>query len=151
TEVPDVTGKQLEFAILQLERNGFKVGEEEKVHRQVEAGTVLEQEPTPGKAEEDCSFLTLFCSKPKVNLTVSIGPGQGVVPGVSGETEEAAKKKLEAAGFAVTSEAQNSTTVEEGLVIHQSPSGGETATNGSTVTIFVSQGPKLVHVPVLVG
>ncbi len=151
TEVPDVTGKQLEFAILQLERNGFKVGKEEKVHRQVAPGTVLEQEPTPGKAEEDCSFLTLFCSKPKVNLTVSIGPGQSVVPGVSGETAEAAKKKLEAAGFEVESEAQNSTAVEEGLVIHQSPSGGQTATNGSTVTIFVSQGPKLVRVPVLVG
>ncbi|HEY2716577.1 MAG TPA: PASTA domain-containing protein [Solirubrobacterales bacterium] len=151
TEVPDVTGKQLEFAILQLERNGFKVGKEEKVHRQVESGTVLEQEPTPGKADEDCSFLTLFCSKPKVNLTVSIGPGQGVVPGVSGETEDAARKELEAAGFEVATESQNSTSVEEGLVIHQSPSGGETATNGSTVTIFVSQGPKLVRVPVLVG
>jgi eukaryotic-like serine/threonine-protein kinase len=151
TEVPDVTGKQLEFAILQLERNGFKVGEEEKVHRQVEAGTVLEQEPTPGKADEDCSFLTLFCSKPKVNLTVSIGPGQGVVPGVSGETEEAAREKLEGAGFGVATEAQNSSNVEKGLVIHQNPSGGETATNGSTVTIFVSQGPKLVRVPVLVG
>jgi eukaryotic-like serine/threonine-protein kinase len=151
TEVPDVTGKQLEFAILQLERNGFKVGKEEKVHRQVAPGTVLEQEPTPGKADEDCSLLTLFCSKPKVNLTISIGPGQGVVPGVSGETAEAAKETLEEAGFEVATEAQNSPTVEAGLVIHQSPSGGESATNGSTVTIFVSRGPKLVKVPVLVG
>jgi beta-lactam-binding protein with PASTA domain/predicted Ser/Thr protein kinase len=151
TEVPDVTGKQLEFAILQLERNGFKVGKEAKVHRQVAAGTVLEQEPLPGEAEEDCSFLSLFCSKPKVNLTVSVGPGQSVVPGVSREPEEAAKKKLEEAGFGVRVEPEHSSTVEEGLVIHQEPPGGESATNGSTVTIFVSQGPKLVKVPVLVG
>jgi serine/threonine-protein kinase len=41
--------------------------------------------------------------------------------------------------------------VEEGNVVNQSPGGGETATNGSTVTIFVSRGPKLVKVPVLVG
>jgi beta-lactam-binding protein with PASTA domain/tRNA A-37 threonylcarbamoyl transferase component Bud32 len=151
TEVPDVTGKQLEFAIGQLERNGFKVGKEEFVHRQAPRDTVLEQEPTPGEAEEDCSFLTLFCSKPKVNLTVSAGPGSSAVPGVSGESEEAATEKLEAAGFEVAAEGENSRTVEEGLVIHQSPPGGEAATNGSTVTIFVSQGPKLVKVPVLVG
>lgn len=151
TEVPDVTGKQVEFAIAQLERNGFKPGKEEKVHRQVAAGTVLEQDPLPGEAEEDCSFLTLFCSKPKVNLTVSIGPGQSVVPGTAGEPQEAATKKLEAAGFDVAVEGQNSSSVPEGDVIHQSPGGGETATNGSTVTIFVSRGPQLVKVPVLVG
>ncbi|MGD9735475.1 MAG: PASTA domain-containing protein [Solirubrobacterales bacterium] len=151
TEVPDVTGKKVEFAIAQLERNGFKPGKEEKVHRQVAAGTVLEQEPPPGEADEDCSFITLFCSKPKVNLTVSVGPGQSVVPGTAGETQEAATEKLEAAGFDVAVEGENSSSVEEGKVIHQSPGGGETATNGSTVTIFVSRGPKLVKVPVLVG
>jgi eukaryotic-like serine/threonine-protein kinase len=152
TEVPKVTGKQLEFAIGQLERNGFKVGQEEFVQRQGSPrNTVLEQEPTPGEAEEDCSFLTLFCSKPKVNLTISAGPGRSAVPGVAGESAEAASEKLEEAGFEVASEAQNSRTVEAGLVIHQTPSGGETATNGSTVTIFVSRGPKLVKVPVLVG
>jgi serine/threonine-protein kinase len=151
TEVPDVTGKQVEFAIAQLERNGFKPGKEEKVHRQVAVGTVLEQDPLPGDADEDCSFITLFCSKPKVNLTVSIGPGQSVVPGTAGEAQEAATEKLEAAGFDVAVEGQNSSSVEEGSVIHQSPGGGESATNGSTVTIFVSRGPKLVKVPVLVG
>ena len=151
TEVPDVTGKQVEFAIAQLERNGFKPGKEEKVHRRVAAGTVLEQDPLPGNADEDCSFLTLFCSKPKVNLTVSIGPGQSVVPGTAGETQEAATEKLEAAGFDVAVEGRNSSSVEEGNVVNQSPGGGETATNGSTVTIFVSRGPKLVKVPVLVG
>ncbi|MBS1878364.1 MAG: PASTA domain-containing protein [Actinobacteria bacterium] len=151
TEVPDVTGKQVEFAILQLERNGFKLGKEEKVHRSVAAGTVLEQEPTPGNADEECSFLTLFCSKPKVNLTVSAGPGSSTVPGVANQPEAAARKKLEEAGFKVEVERENSASVETGLVIHQEPSGGEAATNGSTVTIFVSQGPKLIKVPVLVG
>jgi serine/threonine-protein kinase len=151
TEVPDVTGKQLEFAILQLERNGFKVGKEEFVQRSSARGTVLEQEPTPGKADEDCSFLTLFCSKPKVNLTVSAGPGTSPVPGVSGEGEEAATKTLEEEGFKVAVRPRNSSAVEAGLVIHSSPAGSETATNGSTVTIFVSQGPKLAKVPVLVG
>jgi len=151
TEVPSVTGKQLEFAIGQLERNGFKVGKEEFVERQSPRGTVLEQDPLPGDAEQDCSFLTFFCSKPAVNLTVSSGPGSGQVPGTAGLTEEEATEQLEAAGFEVNSGRVNSDSVEAGLVVYSDPSGGSTVTNGSTVTIFVSNGPKLVKVPVLVG
>ncbi len=36
-------------------------------------------------------------------------------------------------------------------MIHSQPSGGSTATNGSTVILVVSRGPKLTKVPVLVG
>jgi serine/threonine-protein kinase len=151
TEVPNVTGKQLEFAISQLERQGFKVGEEEFVQRQVPRNTVLEQDPTAGEADEDCSFLGFFCSKPTVNLTISGGPGSGTVPGVSGLDQETATERLRAAGFEVAVSRVNSSTVEEGLVVNSEPSGGSTATNGSTVLINVSRGPKLVKVPVLVG
>jgi eukaryotic-like serine/threonine-protein kinase len=150
TDVPNVTGKQVEFAISQLERKGFDV-EEHTVQRQSPQGTVLEQDPLPGKAEEDCAFLTLFCSKPKVELTVSAGPGSGEVPGTNGLTAAAATKKLEEAGFDVALQRINSSSVEEGLVVFSEPRGGDTATNGSTVTIFVSRGPKLARVPVLVG
>jgi eukaryotic-like serine/threonine-protein kinase len=151
TDVPTVTGKQLEFAIAQLERKGFEVGEEKFVERQSPKNTVLEQDPLPGSASEDCAFLTLFCSKPEVDLTVSAGPGQGEVPSTNGLSSAAATKKLEAAGFEVTEQRVNSSSVEEGLVVFSEPRGGGTATNGSTVTIFVSRGPKLAKVPVLVG
>ncbi len=151
TEVPSVTGKQLEFAIGQLERNGFKVGEEEFVEREAAPNTVLEQDPKAGEADEDCSFLGFFCSKPRVNLTISSGPGSSSVPGVSGLSQEAASERLEAAGFEVAVERVNSGAVEAGLVVNSEPSGGSTATNGSTVTINVSRGPRLVKVPVLVG
>jgi beta-lactam-binding protein with PASTA domain/predicted Ser/Thr protein kinase len=151
TDVPNVTDKQLEFAIAQLERKGFDIGEEKYVERDVPRNTVLEQDPTPGAAEEDCSFLTFFCSKPTVDLTVSAGPGSSEIPGTSGLTGEEATKKLEAAGFAVLLQRVNSTSVEEGLVIYSNPRGGQSATNGSTVMLFVSRGPKLTKVPVLVG
>jgi len=150
TEVPNVTGKQLEFAITQLERQGFKVGEERYVERQTAKDTVLEQDPLAGVADEDCSFLTLFCSKPTVDLTVSAGPGSGVVPGTAGLSEEEAIERLEKAEFNPVVEEVSSSSVEAGLVVHSEPKGGETATHGSTVTIFVSSGPKLVKVPVLV-
>jgi serine/threonine-protein kinase len=111
---------------------------------------VLEQDPLPGKADESCSFLTLFCSKPKVDLTVSSGPGQAKVPSTAGLPVARASSKLEEAGFEAAVNRVNSTKVAEGLVIHSDPSGGATATEGSTVTLTVSSGPKLAKVPILV-
>jgi serine/threonine-protein kinase len=151
TDVPNVTNKQVEFAIAQLERNGFSVGDQKYVNRAVPRNTVLEQDPLPGSADEDCSFLTFFCSKPSVDLTVSAGPGSGDVPSTAGLSQEEATEKLEEAGFEAGVERVNSKTVEEGLVVRSEPGGGTTATKGSTVTLFVSRGPKLAKVPVLVG
>jgi serine/threonine-protein kinase len=155
TTVPSVEGRSLQRAEEILEQRGFSINQPPlTVERNVEAGTVLEQDPTPSppgrEAEESCSFLTLFCSKPAVTLTISIGPGEGVVPGVAGLTRAEATKKLEAAQFEVAVENVNSSAVEEGDVVYSEPRAGKTATHSSTVTIFVSAGPKLVKVPVLV-
>jgi serine/threonine protein kinase len=155
TAVPSVKGRSLQRAEEILEQRGFTVNQPpQEVHRQIAPGTVLEQDPAPAppgnEAEEHCSFLTLFCSKPGVTLTVSIGPGETVVPKVTGLDRAEATKKLEAAKFEVATENVNSSSVEEGDVVYSEPHAGGTATEGSTVTIFVSAGPKLVKVPVLV-
>jgi len=156
TEVPSVEGRSLQRAEEILEQRGFTVNQPPKqVHRtEVEAGTVLEQDPTPSppgrEAEEDCSFLTLFCSKPAVTLTISIGPGEGAVPRVNGLSRAEATKKLEAAEFDVAIESINSGNVEAGDVVKTEPVAGTVATHGSTVIAYVSTGPRLVKVPVLV-
>jgi eukaryotic-like serine/threonine-protein kinase len=155
TEVPKVTGNQLNVAIALLQQDGFSIGEVKRVEREVAPNTVLEQDPAASppsdKASLDCSFLTFFCSKPEVTLTVSNGPGSSKVPPAAGLTQEEATEKLEAAGFGVKVESVNSAAVEAGLVVHSEPSAGTTITNGSDVTLFVSAGPKLIKVPVLVG
>ena len=151
TEVPQVTGNQLNVAIALLEQNDFKVGDVKRVQREVAANTVLEQDPPAGEASLDCAFLSFFCSKPKVTLTVSAGPGSAKVPGTAGLSQDDAVARLEEAGFDAQVETINSDQVEDGLVIHSSPSGGSTATRGSTVVLTVSSGEKLVKVPVLVG
>jgi beta-lactam-binding protein with PASTA domain len=152
TDVPAVTGEPLTVAIALLEQNGFKVGERSHVQREVAAGTVLEQDPPAGSASLDCAFLSFFCSKPKVGLTVSAGPGSAQVPGgLAGLSQEDATSKLEEAGFEAALEKVNSDKVEAGLVIRSEPSGGKTATRGSTVILTVSKGQKLAAVPVLVG
>ncbi len=155
TEVPEVTGNQLNVAIALLQQDGFSVGDVNRVEREAPANTVLEQDPAaspPGdQAELDCAFLSFFCSKPKVMLTVSAGPGSAKVPSTAGLSTTEAEEKLEEAGFGARTEAVSSEKVEEGLVVKSSPSGGQTATKGTDVVLTVSSGPKLATVPVLVG
>src|ERR1044072_884410 len=152
TDVPGVTDNQLPVAISLLEQNGFTVGDVTRVQREVASGTVLEQDPPEGQTSLECAFLRFFCSKPKVALTVRAGPGSADVPGVlAGLSEEDAIAKLEEAGFEAQVESVNSETVEAGLVIRSDPSGGSTATRGSTVVLTVSKGARLAKVPVLVG
>jgi eukaryotic-like serine/threonine-protein kinase len=152
TDVPGVTGNQLNVAIALLEQNDFKVGAISRVQREVAVNTVLEQDPPAGNASLDCAFLSFFCSKPKVALTVSAGPGSAKIPGgLPGLSQEEAEERLEGAGFDVRSEKVNSDQAEAGLVIRSEPGGGTTATRGSTVVLTVSKGQKLAKVPVLVG
>jgi beta-lactam-binding protein with PASTA domain/predicted Ser/Thr protein kinase len=151
TDIPNVTDSPKYLAEARLEAQGFKVGDVTTVKRaEASAGTVLEQDPLPGEADLDCSFLTLFCSKTAVDLTVSSGPGETKVPSTANLPQAEATEKLEEAGFEVQVERVNSTAVDEGRVIHSDPPGGSTVTEGSTVTLFVSAGPKLAKVPILV-
>jgi beta-lactam-binding protein with PASTA domain/predicted Ser/Thr protein kinase len=155
TEVPEVTGNELNVAIALLQQNGFSVGDVKRVEREAPANQVLEQDPAaspPGdQAALDCSFLTFFCSKPRVTLTVSAGPGSAKVPSTAGLPQTDAEERLQDAGFLATAESIHSKSVEEGLVIKSEPSGGQTATKGTEVLLKVSSGPKLAKVPVLVG
>ncbi|MFP5388488.1 MAG: protein kinase domain-containing protein [Thermoleophilia bacterium] len=155
TKVPNVTGNQLNVAIALLQQNGFSVGDVRRVEREAPTNEVLEQDPAAAppanQASEDCTLLTFFCSKPKVTLTVSSGPGSAKVPSTAGLTSAAAEEKLEGAGFKAKLESVHSKDVEEGLVLKSEPSGGETATKGSTVVLKISSGPKLAKVPVVVG
>ena len=105
------------------------------------------------KAELDCSFLTFFCSKPKVTLTVSSGPGSGKVPG----DRRASARKKRPNGWKPRNSKSTSKMLQlrqaskKAQVINSNPSGGSNLTHGSTVVIVVSRGPKLTKVPVLVG
>jgi beta-lactam-binding protein with PASTA domain/predicted Ser/Thr protein kinase len=155
TEVPNVKGNQLNVAIALLQQDGFSVGEVKRVERDVPVNTVFEQDPLASppanEAALDCAFLTFFCAKPEVTLTVSAGPGSSNVPATAGLLRDEAVEAIEDAGFDPNVETRNSTSVEEGLVIYTEPSAGTTATNGSPVTAIVSSGPRLAKVPVLVG
>lgn len=64
------------------------------------------------------------------------------VPDVVGLTTEEAIKLIKKEGLEYTTKLEESTTVEEGLVIRTEPKAGSTKTKGSTITIVESSGKE---------
>ena len=75
------------------------------------------------------------------------------VPDVVGLTEAEAKVRLEAEGFAMQKQLQESDSVEKGNVISQNPLGATTAAQGSDVTVVISSGTSVeqISMPDLTG
>ena len=105
------------------------------------AGTVIRQDPAPG---------TLLGAHKAVTVQVSEGPPPVELPKVIGRTEGEARAALDAAGFVVTAERRTDENVAAGRVVAQSPS-EEKASPGSEVHLVISDGPKPVEVPNVVG
>ncbi|MFD7557929.1 Stk1 family PASTA domain-containing Ser/Thr kinase [Streptomyces sp. NPDC059835] len=123
--VPSVVGLPADQAKASLEGLGFKVETApEQVNSPAAAGTVANQSVSAGAQAAAGDTIT---------LTVSKGPRQLPVPGVTGQEVDAARKTLEAAGFKVKVEKpflSFSNTVDT-----QSVPAGQTAPEGSTITI----------------
>ncbi len=152
-DVPDVTHptRTLSQAETVLQSKGFDV-QTETVHRLGAKNTVLEQDPPAGKADQDCDFLKVSCTKPTVTLTVNAGPAQAQVPSVAGLTVADATARLRGKLFKVGDVTRApSDSVAAGLVISSDPGGGTSARQGTAVALSVSSGAKKVSVPQVVG
>lgn len=82
------------------------------------------------------------------------GPGSKVViPDVSGKDVAAATALLDKADLVVSPDHKQafSVTVKEGLVMGTDPASGQSVSHGGTVKLIISQGPKLLTLPNLVG
>ena len=73
------------------------------------------------------------------------------VPDVEGLTEELARQKLTVSGFEVAVRKQESSAANAGLVLDQSPAGGERVKEGSEAMLHVGDGLPSVEVPSVVG
>jgi serine/threonine-protein kinase len=105
------------------------------------AGTVVTQDPAPG---------TLLAAHHAVTLRLSAGPPPVDLPGVTGKTEASARAALEPAGFVVTASHRTDENVGAGLVVEQQPADRQ-APPGSEVHLVISDGPRPVEVPNVVG
>ncbi len=143
--IPDVIGKNSDQASQILDSAGFKVAIK-AVPSAAPRDQVVEQDPIPtdrggGKAEEGST----------VTLSVSSGPAIRAVPSVVGLSEADATKRLEHAGFKVTTMQQFSKSVPRGQVIGTSPPAGTQLSTLQPVTLLVSRGANTVLVPNVVG
>ncbi len=78
-----------------------------------------------------------------VALVLLLGSAHGkvTVPDVTGQTEQAAAKRLRAAGLAPVASLAASPTVAVGSVLSQAPAAGSRVASGTRVSIVISSGP----------
>mgnify|MGYP004498086257 FL=1 len=135
--VPKVEGMTKDDAVKALNEVGLGYKQVIQSSKTVAKDTVISQGTKAGAkvAKNTQIILTISGGEDVVNTTV---------PSVTGETEDNAREKLEAAGFKVTVDYDYSSTVAEGKVIKASPSGS--VAKGTTVTITVSRGKQIQNV-----
>jgi serine/threonine protein kinase/beta-lactam-binding protein with PASTA domain len=104
----------------------------------VPAGQVMRTDPPAGTTVKRDQTVTVY---------VSTGPPSVDVPDVKNRKKDKANDLLTNAGFKVAFTEDFSETVDEGLVISQTPDSGGTAAKFSTVNVVVSKGKPLVTLP----
>jgi len=128
--VPSVIGQPYESAASALQGAGFRVARR-PVDSDEPANTVVDQQPAAGATGPRNTTVT---------LSVSRGPSQEQVPDVESQSEGDARATLEAAGFQVNVQREETNDSNlHGFVLRQDPEGGTRAPRGSTVTIVVGQ------------
>jgi beta-lactam-binding protein with PASTA domain len=142
--VPNVVGMPQSKAESVITGAGLVVGTKTfQCSSTVVAGNVISQSPTGGTSLPPGSA---------VNLTLSTGPCEVIVPNVVGTTESSAQSAILKYGLVVgTKTWQCSATVAAGRVISQSPSAGTSVASGSPVNMTISSGPCQATVPNVVG
>jgi eukaryotic-like serine/threonine-protein kinase len=128
-------------AVHEIRGKGLRV----QVVRQYKADTpetyVFKQDPQPGERIEKGNYVTVFSSA---------GPPQASVPSVVGEPLNQAISDLRAANLKWRiSRVDND--APQGQVISQAPKSGASVDQGSAITLKVSNGPKPVIVPSVIG
>jgi eukaryotic-like serine/threonine-protein kinase len=139
-KVPDVVGQSQDDARRRVRAADLRAEIKRESSTKVPEGTVIRTDPGPGRLIERDSSVTLF---------VSSGPGEVVVPNVVGDDQESAISRLRAEGLSpIVRERSSSEPVD--TVVDQTPASGQRVEEGSTVTIFVSDG-KVREVPDVTG
>ena len=135
-EVPSVKGMLQEDARLTLENKGLQVAVKEAFHSSVQAGYVIEQDIEPGRPVKKNRVVT---------LTISKGQDLRTVPSVLNLTPQDAGITLSENGFKLNDQMQEdySDQAPEGKIFKQEPKELSKAPRGSSITVYVSKGPKV--------
>ena len=138
-DIPNVTGKTKSAAESALKAAGFNYSESYEYSTTVEADMVISQSKT-GKAKKGET----------ISIVISQGKEAITVPNVVGKSQTDAQTELANAGLNYAVNTDYSDSVAEGKVISQTNAGSKVQA-GTTITITVSLGSKLIDVPNVVG
>ena len=112
----------------------------------VEKDHVIRTNPAAGEEIKDGQTVVLY---------ISMGPEmkEAKVPAVTNQSLETAKTILNMQGVKIDIQVkeEDNDTVEKGDIIRTEPAAGEMMKTGDTVIIYISNGPKTVKMPNLVG
>ena len=126
--VPNVVGMvTVDDARVALTKANLTLGTVTQQSADAAAGTVISSDPVAGMMVDPGSTVSLVISSGQIN-----------VPNVVGEPATQAEAELTNLGFNVSHVTQVDTTVAAGTVLSQTPVGGTSQPQGSTVTITVS-------------
>lgn len=132
-EMPSVVGDIEADAMATLVNAGLKVVATREPNDEAEEGKVFGTDPPAGETVTRGQTVTIF---------VAAGGASALVPNVAGDDADAARTELVDAGFKVDEEPESSDTVAKGTVIRTDPAAGDEAPKGSTITLYVSSGPR---------
>nr|WP_269205262.1 Stk1 family PASTA domain-containing Ser/Thr kinase [Motilibacter aurantiacus] len=139
--VPRASNVTVEEATRRLVAEGLRVGQQvPRVDANVQEGLVITTEPEPGQEVEKGST---------VDLVVSSGPEEVLVPSLQGLSVEEAEQRLQASGLQRGTVDQQPSPEDADVVIAQSPGPSERVDPGSAVNLTVSNGQS--EVPNVVG
>ncbi len=142
--VPSVVGLTLPAAEAQIRQSKLKIGRIiQQSSTDYQAGRVISTDPQAGATPAVGT---------KVTIIVSTGKPLVAVPNVGGDSQQAAKAALSAAGFNnVTTSNQSSSTVKPGNVIDTVPAAGTKVATTTTIDLVLATAPPTVTVPNVKG
>ena len=140
--IPDVVGLPRAEARSTITGSELKVGDETVAEDTAPVNTVIAQDPAPGGEADKNST---------VDITVSSGPPQVVIPEVKNTPVAEAQATLEGEGLVVSTQERNNASIDAGNAVKTEPAAGKPVELGSDVVLVVSKGPKPAVVPDVAG
>lgn len=141
--VPNLVSQTQKEATQLAENAELKVSITKKPCEDQKTGNVCDQDPKWGvKATKGDT----------VNLVVSTGAPKVVVPGVTGQSLDDAKAKLEGSDYNFTVKTQTQVSTEDpNTVLEQNPKLGAEVQKGSTITLTIAKAAEKATVPDVAG
>ena len=140
-EVPNTVNQTLAVGQQMLGDKGFKSTVKRVTDKQGK-DEILSQDPAGGTEQS---------TSDAVALTVSNGPGDGIIPNVAGDPADRAEQQIRDAGFKPVVVEVYSSAHQAGFAVGTTPTSGSDVEKDTKVTLKISKGAQQVKVPNVVG